>query len=192
MGDGFSDMRREERQARARQDIIDKFFDAVMDFLGPKQKNYTEKGVMAEFEKYDEVIYPRRGAANRSAERFPERAQYIGARLHMMACGDKKSWACLLAEAMMHASKKCFDRLHEVSPFAGSPIVVIVPNGPHREPQLLGDYRDFHRGLEVLPRTPFVCTAVMPERSIKGMRQTDDGWEEERVEGWDDIRFLSF
>lgn len=190
MGDGFSDARREERQAREYQAKIDAFFDVVIDYLGMGRKHYTERGVESAFKEYDDLMHPRR-SANLAWQRQDARAEAFRTRIDLAMRRDSMAWAELLTEALMKASPERVRRLHELSNFAGKAFVVIVPNGTQRAPTLLGDYRQMHE-LLAAGNIPYALTVRMPERAVKGMRQTDDGWVESRESGWDDVRFISF
>ena len=189
MGDGFSDARREERQAREYQAKIDAFFDAVIDYLGMNRKHYTIQGICRMVEEYDAFVFAR--PYSKAAERHPSRVREWMTRIEAVKSNDAKAWAELLTEALMKASADRTAHLHELSNFSGKPFIVIVPSGTYRAPGLLGGYRQVHE-LLAAGNIAFAHTVRMPERAVKGMRQTDDGWEESREAGWDDVRFISF
>lgn len=191
MGDGFTHARREERQARERQSAIDAFFDAVTDYLGMDRKSYTRTGMTSAFKKYDELLYPPRGRTFAHERRLDRLGDFID-RIESARSGGHDAWAFLLAEAKMLASDACFRRLHEVSPFSGEPIVIIVPDGTRREPRILGDWREVCDSLQA-GNLPFIRTVPMPERNVTGLSMIDGGRAEEaRTSGRDDVRFISF
>lgn len=189
MGDGFSDAKREERQARERQDEIDAFFDTVNDFLGVNRAQYKKRDVYIAFKEYDALLYQRR--LDHAMRRQEARKRAFGRRIAAALENDRRAWAELLTEAKLHASENVFEKLKRSSPFAESPIVVIVPNGNYREPSILGDFRLLHDKLSE-GHHAFAHVVRMLERSVKGMCKTANGWEELIKSGWDDIRFISF
>lgn len=188
MGDMYSDAQREDRRARARQAKIDKFFDFLIGFFTDEAKP-SQEDARTVFKAFDTLLH--RGGANLAMSRQDERCEdFIMMRLHGMLIHVRHHWAWLLTLAKMHASRDRFEALRELSPYAGKPVVVIVPNGEYREPRILGDWRKLCESIGHGSR-PCSHTVLMPERSVKGVRQTADGSEEMHEPGFDDIRFLS-
>jgi hypothetical protein len=147
MSDGMTDAYRSARAAEERQMRIDRFFGALAEYAASGGTAGARELAQA-FDAFDAERLAGNIARHRLEKELPARRKaFLAAAKRTVEARQtlddpivRSNWGWALAMALRYGSAAAAARLQKVSPFKRHLLALYVPNGRHRDPDLLGDH----------------------------------------------------